>query len=238
MSNSFIRELEKIEVPAELHLRAMLGVEKAISEQQNKKYMKFKKPLAAASIASVVAIGVLSSPSVQATIQQLFSVNHIQEGEAFTYIGWTWKGSGDASTSFQSIGEVEEEFQMNIPFPEKLLAAEKDSLLKEYTVNTEKGEFVSFMYSLRTEDRLYMVSATNLPKVTPEFTANTTKETVIEKKVNINGVSGTLLGIYELKDSYSLYFQTDEWKIVIDGTNHDGPKLTEEEMIKIAESIK
>jgi hypothetical protein len=234
------RELEKIEIPKELHERTRLGVKKAKLEQPKR---RFKNPLVAAAVISVLAFGSLLSPSVQAMIEDLFSFNQVEE-RTQSDIGWTWGGiAGDDSTDYSSVDEIESQFSLNIPFPVEFLVAEEDASVKEYRVDTKDGKFVSFNYFLRTEDRMYRVTTTNVSNEKPSFTANTTKETVIEKDVSINGESGTLIGIHDM-NGYHIYTEQGGWKIVVSGfaDSLDGesaaPEITEEEIINIAESIK
>ncbi|KIL51511.1 hypothetical protein KP77_10230 [Jeotgalibacillus alimentarius] len=237
--NNIKQELESIKIPTELHESSKLGVRKAKLEQPKR---RFKNPLVAAAMISVLAFGSLLSPSVQATIEELFSFNQVEESSQ-SYIGWTWGGTaGDDSTTYSSVDKIESQFSLNIPFPEKLLVAEENAKSKEYTVNTEDGKFVSYNYVLRTKDGMFRVSATNVSKEKPEFLADTARETAIEKKVSINGVSGTLIGIYDM-NGYHVYIEQEDWKIVVSGfaDSLDGgsaaPEITEEEIINIAESI-
>lgn len=234
------RELEKIEIPKELHKRSKLGVKKAKLEKPKRRY---KNPLVAAAVISVLAFGLLLSPSVQALIEDLFSSNQVEE-KAQSIIGWTWGGiSGDDSTGYSSVDEIESQFSLNIPFPVEFLAAEEVASSKEYRVDTKDGKFVSFDYFLRTEARMYGVTTTNVSNEKPSFTANTTKETVIEKEVSINGELGTLIGIHDM-NGYHIYIERGDWKIIVSGfaDSLDGksaaPEITEEEILKIAESIK
>lgn len=196
----------------------------------------------ATAMISVLGIGTLVSPSVQATIENLFSFNQVQETSE-TVIGWTWGGiGGNDTTIFSSVDEIEKEYSIDIPFPEQLHLADENSTITEYRVDTSEDKFVSFNYRLRTEDRMYRITATNVSKEKPEFTANTTKGTVIEKEVSINGTSGTLIGIQDI-NGYHIYIEQGEWKIVVSGfaDSLDGeriaPEITENEIIAIAESI-
>ncbi|WP_342541932.1 hypothetical protein MHH33_12760 [Paenisporosarcina sp. FSL H8-0542] len=234
------QELERIQIPKELHERSKLGVKKAKSEQPKRKLTTL---WVAAVMISVLGIGSLASPSVQATIENLFSFNQVEEMSQ-TNIGWTWGGiAGNDATIYSSVDEIEKKYSMDIPFPEQLHVAEENSSVKEYTVNTSKDKFVSYNYYLRTEDRMYRITATNVSKEKPEFTANTTQGTVIEKEISINGMSGTLIGIQDI-NGYHIYIEQGDWKIVVSGFADflDGkkgaPELTEKEIITIAESIK
>lgn len=196
----------------------------------------------ATAMISVLGIGTLVSPSVQATIENLFSFNQVEE-RTESIIGWTWGGmAGDDTTDYSSVDEIESQFSLNIPFPVEFLVAEEDASIKEYRVGTKDGKFVSFDYFLRTEDRMYGVTTTNVSNEKPSFTASTTKETVIEKEVSINGETGTLIGIHDM-NGYHIYIEQGEWKIVVSGfaDSLDGesvaPEITEEEILNIAESI-
>lgn len=201
-----------------------------------------KRTIAAAVMASILGGGLLLSPAVQATIENLFSYSQVEE-KAQTDIGWSWNGvSGDNTTGFDSINEIETKFDMAIPFPEQLQSIEEEAVTKEYSAETENGEFLSYTYHLRTEERMFRVTATNISKDEPEFTANTTKSAVIEKDVLIEGNTATLLGIDDINGCH-LYVEQDQWKIVVSGfaDTLNGEKnesnVTEEEMINIATSI-
>jgi hypothetical protein len=205
---------------------------------------RFKNPLIAGAMISFLAFGLLLSPSVQAFIEDLFRFNQVDE-RTQTDIGWTWGGTaGDDSTDYSSVDDIESHFSLNVPFPEKLLVAEEDAKSKEYTVNTEDGKFVSYNYFHVTEDGIMIrVFATNVSDEKPEFFADTTKETAIEKEVSINGEPGTLIGIYDM-NGYHIYFEQEDWKFINSGfadspiEKSGVPEITEKEILEIAESVK
>lgn len=109
------------------------------------------------------------------------------------------------SEFYSSLTEIERNYEIDIPFPQKLIATEKGGKQK-YTVETEKGQLLGYQYTLRTKERSYDVSAFNRVKEKPQFTADTNEKTVIDKEIFINGVSARLLGIHDM-NGYHIYIE-------------------------------
>ncbi|OHX51617.1 hypothetical protein [Planococcus faecalis] len=115
------KKLNEVEVDLGEYEQASLSViEEKRWENRVKKKLKSKnhfsrnkkRNLAAAAMASVLGIGLLVSPPVQATIETLFSFTQVEE-KAETDIGWSWNGiAGDSTSSFNSVHEIEKKFDM------------------------------------------------------------------------------------------------------------------------------
>ena len=84
----------------------------------------FKKPLLSIAMVAVLAITLFLTPSVKAVFEGLFEFTQIGENDD-TAIGWTWATAGDESKVYKSLSEVEKVHDMDIPLPQKLIAAEK-----------------------------------------------------------------------------------------------------------------
>jgi len=200
----------------------------------------FKKPLFSLAMVAVLAITLFLTPSVKAVFEGLFEFTKIGKNEE-AGIGWSWSTAGDESTVYQSLSDAEKIYNMEIPFPQKLITAEKGAE-QEYSVSTEKGQFLAYLYRLRTEERMYNVSASNVVKEKPQFTADTDKKTVIDKEILIDGVPARLLGIHDM-NGYYMYIEKGDWRMIISGfaDASDGKSkitaITEEEMIEIAKTI-
>lgn len=201
----------------------------------------FKKPLFSLAMVAVLAITLFLTPSVKAVFEGLFEFTNVGKNEEVG-IGWSWTTAGDESKVYKSLSEVEKVHDMDIPFPQKLIAAEKGAELSEYSVSTENGQLQSYLYTLRTEERMYHVSASNVIKEKPIFFADTKKDTAIDKEIFINGVPARLLGIYDM-NGYHIYIEKGDWKMIISGfaDASDGKSkitaISEEEMIEIAKTI-
>jgi len=201
----------------------------------------FKKPLLSITMVAVLAITLLLTPSVKAVFEGLFELTKIGGNEE-PGIGWTWSTAGDESTVYKSLSDVEKIYNMNIPFPQKLIAAEKGADLFEYDVSTENGQFLAYRYTLRTKERMYHASATNTVNEKPQFFADTKDETAIDKEILIDGVPARLLGIHDM-NGYHIYIENGDWSMIISGfaDASDGKSkitaISEEEMIEIAKTI-
>lgn len=238
------QELEKIEIPKELHERTKLGVKKAQLEGQRKR--KIKNPFVAAAIASVLGIGLLLSPATQAMFEGLFQVTKFEKSahnEELSF-GYGFDNLGiHEEKVYDSLSELENTFNINVPFPKELLLEENNKKTLEYSAITDdKGEFSSYRYDLSTQERSYAVFATNKADAEARFSAATTDGTGVDKDIVINGIPSKLLGINEI-DGYAIYIENDNWKLIItvfDRANGlEGlSDVTENEVIKIAESIK
>lgn len=243
MSNNIKEEMNKIEIPKDLHEVSKKGVIRAKSEQPRKKYKRLRNGMVAAVMVSVIAIGLLSSPVVQAKLEKLFTYEKVNNEEQVT-TGWWFMNAGEEGKLFNSLYDVEEQFLIDIPFPGKFLEVEKNALSDDHishNVSFTKDKFGTYRYDLRTDDRLYTFHATNTSKEKPQFTAKTTNDNVIEKEIIINDISATLMGIYDTNNRF-IYLEKDEWKIVIDVTaigvgDSIAEELSEQELIEIAESI-
>lgn len=201
----------------------------------------FKKPLLSIAMVAVLAITLFLTPSVKAVFEGLFEFTKIGENED-PGIGWTWSTAGDESTVYKSLSDVEKIHNMDIPFPQKLMAAEKGADLIEYDVSTENGQFLAYLYTLSTKERIYHASATNKVNEKPQFFADTKDETAIDKEILIDGVSARLLAIHDM-NGYYMYIEKGDWRMIISGfadANDEKSKITaitEEEMIEIAKTI-
>lgn len=211
------------------------------SSQLKERRKKYKKPLFSLALISVLTITLFLTPTVKAVFEGLFEFSRVEENEE-AGIGWSWSIAGDETAAYQSLADVEKSFQVDVPFPQKLIAAEKNAEINKYSVSTEEGLFLAYEYTLRTKDRMYHVSASESVKEKPQFVADTKEETVTDKELVINGVSARLLGIYDM-NGYHMYIEKGNWKMIITGfaDASDGKskitKISEEEMIEIAKTI-
>jgi hypothetical protein len=199
-----------------------------------------KKPLLSIAVVAALTVTLFLTPSVKAVFEGLFEFTKVEQNEEVS-IGGSWSIAGDESKVYTSLSEVEKMYDMDIPFPQKLMSAEKGAE-HEYSVSTENGQFLAYDYKLWTEERWYSVAASNVVKEKPKFTANTDKKTVIDKEIFINGVPARLLGIHDL-NGYHIYIEKGNWSMIISGfarTSNEKSEITkvsEEEMIDIAETI-
>jgi hypothetical protein len=241
--NNIKQELERIEIPKELHERSKLGVKKAKLEQPKR---RFKNPLVAAAVVSVLGVGILLSPTGQAMFEGLFQVSKFEKSTHNEEISFGYHFDNldvYEENVYGSLDELESTFNIKVPFPDQLLLEEENKETLEYRVSTdENGEFSSYHYNLSTPERNYVVLATNKVDAEAKFKAETTDGTGIEKDIVINGVSSKLLGINEI-DGYTIYIENEKWKLIIScfdrANNLEGlSDVKENEVIKIAESIK
>jgi hypothetical protein len=236
------QELEKIKIPKELHERSKLGVKKAKLEQPKR---RFKNSLVAAAMVSVLGFGILFSPMGQAMFEGLFEVKKFEKSannEEMSF-GFGFENVDIyEENNYGSLNEIEEMFNIKVPFPSILLSEEENKESVEYKLTTdEQGGFSAYHYDLSTPERNYHVRATNNVDAKAKFTAETTDGIAIEKDIVINGISSKLLGINEI-DGYSIYIEIENWKMIIScfdrGNSLEGlSDVKEEEVIKIAESI-
>jgi hypothetical protein len=239
--NNIKRELEKIEIPKELAGRSKVGVKKAKKEQKS----RIKRPFVAAAIIAALSVSIYVTPSGQAMFEGLFQVTKFEKRKNIEEmsIGYGFTDSaGYEEKSFDSLNEIENMFNVQVPFPSLFLTEEEDKEFVEYHVSTdEQGEFTQLLYFSGTPERNYSVHATNFVDAKPQFSAETTDGTGIEKDLVINGVSAKLLGIKEI-DGYVIYMEKDNWKLIITcfdrGSSLEGlSDVREEEIIEISESI-
>ena len=239
MNNKIKQEIKRIEIPKNLHERSKLGVKKAKAEQPKRRY---KNPLVAVAIVAIVGLSILLTPIGQATFNGLFEVTKFEKrphNKELSF-GYSWEGIAGADlVTHDSLEEMENTYAIKLPFPEQLLMKEENA---EYRATVdEDGKFISYDISFQTTTRNYLVSATNIEETSPQFRAQTTDGTAIEKEVLVNGTAATLLGINEM-DGYSIYIENGQWQIIITcfarGIHEEGQfDVTEEELIRIAESI-
>ncbi|WP_203248244.1 glycoside hydrolase family 18 protein [Sporosarcina beigongshangi] len=242
MDNKIKQELNKLDIPQNLHERLQQGVKQAKAEQPKRKY---KNPLIATAAILVISFGMLLTPVGQATFNGLFEVTKFEKrphNEELSF-GYSWKGTAGYDTvTYDSLAEVENAYTIHIPFPEQLVTIEENTEPTTYSVAIdEMGNFLSYNYHLSTTERMYEVFATNVVESSPTFGAETTDGAAIEKEVFINGTVATLLGTNDL-DGYSIYIKNEQWQMVITsfarGIHEEGVlHVTEDELIKIAESI-
>lgn len=241
--NNIKRELENIKIPKELHERTQLGVKKAKLEQPKR---RMKKPLVAAAAVSVLGCGILLSSTGQAMFQGLFQITKFEKSANNEEISFGYHFDNleiyDDSV-YDSLKEIENVFNIDIPFPQQLLLKEENKESVEYRVVTDEyGGFSSYEYHLATPERSYDVVATNKVDAEAKFFAATSDGTGTEKDIVVNGVSAKLLGVNEI-DGYTIYIENESWKMIISSfdraSNIKGTSdVKEEEIIKIAESIK
>lgn len=243
--NNIKQEMGKINIPKDLHERSKIGVKKAKQEQTKR---RFKNPLVAAAMISVLGVGFSFSSPGQAMFEGLFQVSKFEERANVKEMSFGYAVENVPfyeEKAFNSLNEMEEIFNVSIPFPEQLLAIEGNDELKsvEYNVGTDdNGDFSSFTYNLSTPERNYSVVATNHEGAVVKFSAETADGTAIEKDIEINGLKAKLLGTKEI-DGYAIYMEKGNWKLIImsldRASNLEGESdVKEEEVISIAQSIK
>ena len=242
MDNKIKQELNKIDIPSNLHERLQQGVQQAKEEQPKRKY---KNPLIAIAAVSIIGFGMLLTPVGQATFNGLFEVTKFEKrphNEELSF-GYSWEGTaGHDTVTYNSLRELENAYTLQIPFPEQLVMKAVDAESSTYDVAIDdKGNFVSYYYLLSTAERNYTISATHAVETSPTFRAETTDGTAIETEVFINGTASTLMASKDI-DGYSIYIKNGQWQMVITSFARGVPKkgvfhVTEEELIQIAESV-
>lgn len=240
--NNIKQEIKKIEIPKDLHKRARLGVKKAKFERPTR---RMKKSFIATAAIALICCGILLTPTGQAMFKGLFEVTKFEKSANNEEISFGYSLSNLEiydERVFGSLTEIEDAFNVNIPFPRQLLLQEEDKESVEHRVSTDEvGGLSSYQYLLATAERSYKVVATNKVEAEVNFSAATSSGTGIEKDIVVNGLSAKLFGVDEI-DGYMVYIENDNWKIIItcfdrssdlEGTSD----VTEEEIIKIVESI-
>lgn len=225
--NNIKQEMEKINIPKDLQERSKLGVKKAKLEQPKR---RFRNPLVASVIISVLGLGIFVSSPGQAMFEGLFKVSRFEERANVKEMSF---GFGVENIpvyeekAFNSLNKMEETLNVSIPFPEQLLEIEaKDEweLIEYKALVDDNGEFSSFSYNLSTPERNYSVVASNHEDAIVKFSAETADGTAIENDIEINGVKAKLLGTKEI-DGYAIYIEKEKWKLLIMKT--DGASIVE-----------
>lgn len=212
---------------------------KDVLDKQNKK--GYRKILIPTLVALLLCFTAFLSPVVNARFEGLFEYKKFEQSDGKEKgFGAMWEIAGYNSKVLGSLEEMEKDYNMNIPFPKQLLSEEKDSLFKEYRVNTNKeGGFYAYSYTLRTKERSYRIDATNAKIGKPKFKAETLDGTAIDKEIVVKGEPARLLGVYDMK-GYYIYIEKGEWKMIVsdfsDNQNISREDL-EKEVIHIAETI-
>jgi hypothetical protein len=241
--NNIKQEMKKIEIPKDLHKRARLGVKKAKLEQPTRRK---KKSFAATAAIALISCGILFSPTGQAMFKGLFEVTKFEKSANNEEISFGYSLNNLEiydERVYGSLTEIEDVFNVNIPFPHQLLIKEENKESVEHRVLTdEDGQLSSYHYQLATSERSYKIVATNKVEAEVNFSAATSDGTGIEKDIVVNGVSAKLLSVNEM-DGYTIYIENENWKMIIScfdrASNLEGTSdVKEEEIIEIAESIK
>lgn len=240
--NNIKREMKKIEIPKDLNKRAQLGVKKAKLEQPTR---RMKKSFVATAAIALISCGILLSPTGQAMFKGLFEVTKFEKSANNKEISFGYSLNNLEiydERVYGSLTEIEDVFNVNIPFPHQLLLKEENKESVEHRVLTdEHGEISSYHYQLATSDRSYEFVATNKVEAEVNFSAVTSDGTGIEKDIVINGVSAKLLSVSEM-DGYTIYIENENWKMIIScfdrSNNLEGTSdVKEDEIIKIVESV-
>ncbi|ENH95676.1 hypothetical protein J416_14877 [Gracilibacillus halophilus YIM-C55.5] len=246
MNNKLKRELQKIEIPKQLHERAKMGVDKAKSERPKR---KVKNPLVAAAVVSLLVIGSLFTSPIQAALEGIFEVSKYEESSKQESISF---GSGISEIGvmgqevYTSLKEMEETYNMNIPFPEKIWEINPQSNQDKFRVGVDgDGDFISYNFNLATEDKTheqsFSIKATKSSEAKVNFHAETEDGTAINKDITINDTKAKLFGVDEL--AYSIYIEKNGWKFIItmveknDELRTEFTRENEKQLIELAESI-
>lgn len=245
MSNKVKNELEKIEIPNQLHERTKMGVDKAKSERPKR---KVKNPLVAAAVVSLLGIGALFTSPIQAALEGIFDVSKYEESSKQESISF---GRGFLETGvmgeevYTSLEEMEETFNMNIPFPDKIRETNPQSEEDEFRVGVDgDGNFISYYFNLATDEKTpqkFSIQAIKSSEAKVNFDAETVDGTAINKDITINDTKAKLFGVDKL--AYSIYLEKDGWKFIITMAEKNDKlrtaltKAKEKQLIKIAESI-
>lgn len=240
MGHELKKELDKIEIPRELHDRIRMGVTRAKSEQPNK---KSKRTLVAAAVVAL-GMGISLSPMGQAMYDGLLQVTKFEEKGNMkeTSFGQGFRNLNIyEEKNYQSLDEIKSSFNISVPFPGALLSM-KGKESTGYNVGVaEGGKFSFYDYRLTTAERSYDVRATNENDAEVEFSAETTDGTAFEKDMNINGVPAKIMKVPDM-DGYMIFLEKAGWKVIIScfdkANNINGiADVKEEEVVRIAESI-
>jgi hypothetical protein len=208
--------------------------------QNRKKQMQKQLTFISISFCLIIFTS-LASPSVRAMVEEWLQFSKVEEGNS--YIGWSWENTaGQSQENYQSLQEIKDKYSIAIPFPQDFLLKESTDEHKQYqySVNSELENLVSLHYRLQTKTRSYNFTATRTEKK-PQFSAGTTKDTVIDEEIKINNLPGRLIAIHDM-DIYHIYMEKRDWKLVLtvssDGLyQNKGSDINKGELIKLAESI-
>lgn len=242
----FHKEISEIKVPKDEIFSAIdKGLDKGRKQKSKKLERRFKKSLVAAAVVSLLTIGALFTPPIQAAFEGIFEVSIFEEGSKSESISF---GTGFTNTGvmedevYNSLEEIEEAYQMIIPFPTGVWDVKSGSNTDEFTVGIdEEGNLISYMFDLATDKQRFSVDAIKSSEAEVTFNAETEDGTAINKDITINGTKAKLFGVDKL--TYSIYLEIDDWKLIItmlDKNHNSNSGLTqakEEQLIKIAESI-
>lgn len=241
----FKNEMEKINVPVE---KLDQIIDNALKNSKPMRRKSAKKPFVAAAIASLVVIGGLSIPSIQAGLEGIFEVSQYryseQESSSFGY-GFLETGVTREEV-FNSLVKMEETYKMDIPFPTKVWDIESRSENDEFRAGlNEEGEFISYSFDQeiheKSEEPRFAVSAIKASDAKVKFDAETLDGTAINKEIIINDTKAVLYGVDTL--SYSVYLEKEGWKFIINMTEKNDKVRTgltpekEMQLIEVAESI-
>lgn len=215
-------------------------LEQILNTNYNRK-KQFNKRLIPVIISCVIVFASMISPSARAVIEGWLQFSKVEEGK--THIGWSWDNTaGNEQKNYQSLKELEREFNTLIPFPQVFSNLEVNEAHKQYqySANIKNNKLIAFHYRLNIKGRSYNLMAARAAK-RPEFSASTAKNSVIDKEIKINGISGRMLAIHDM-NIFHIYLEKDHWKLVLTASSggldaKSGTKVTESEIIKLAESI-
>jgi hypothetical protein len=196
-----------------------------------------------------LGVGALSTSPIQAALEGIFEVSKYEESSKQESISF---GSGFSETGvmgeevYTSLEQIEETYNMNIPFPDKIWEIKPQSNEDEFRVGfDEDGNFISYNFNLATDEKTheqkFSINAIKSSEAKVNFDAETIDGTAINKDITINDTKAKLFGVDKL--AYSIYLEKDGWKFIItmaeknDEIRTELTKAKEKQLIELAESI-
>jgi hypothetical protein len=202
---------------------------------------QLKRRIVPILISSVIIFTSIISPPARAIIEGWLQVSSVEEGKS--HIGFSWDSTaGQGQKNYQSLKDVENEFNLNVPFPKIFSDLEINEAHKQYqySANVDNNKLITVHYRLNTNERSYNLMVTRAME-RPEFSAGTARNSVIDKEIEINGNKGRLIAIQDM-NILNIYLEKGPWKLVLTASSggidtKSDPPVTEEEIINLAESI-
>jgi hypothetical protein len=242
----FKDEMMKINVPVE---KLDFIIENALNNSKTKVRRSVKRPLAVAAVATLLGIGALFTPPIQAALEGIFEVSIYEEENKQESISFGYGFSETGITEdevFTSIEQIEEAYKMDIPFPAMVWDIKPPSNDDQFRVGVdEKGNVISYDFNLATDDKTdeprFSVNAIKSSDAKVHFNAETQDGTAIDKDITIKDNNAKLFGVDKL--AYSIYLEKDGWKFIITMAEKNDKVRTgltpanEKQLIKLAESI-
>jgi len=245
--NTDINEYQEISLSDMEKKRIIKGFKKKITPRKQKKKW-LGASVAIIAVVSLLGVGALSTSPIQAALEGIFEVSKYEESskqESISF-GYGFEETGVMEEEvYTSLEEMEQTFNMNIPFPDKIWEINPQSNADEFRVGVDGDEnFISYNFNLATDEKTqhrFSIQAIKSSEAKVHFDAETKDGTAINKDITINDTKAKLFGVDEL--AYSMYIEKDGWKFIITMTEKNDELRTElteakeKQLIELAESI-